>query len=117
MQLAWRPVSIGDGPPISTSLTANEAAELRRLARDAQVLEVGSAYGYSTIVMAQVAEHVTAIDWHVPLNSLEPMRHNLEHHQVQERVTILVGLSQDVLPTLVSGHASRSRSRALRPGP
>lgn len=92
VQLLWRDVRIGDGAPISTSLTADETTALRELAEDAYVLEIGSAYGYSTIVMAQVAAHVWAIDPHegygsLP-NSLEGMTANLAAYGVTDKVTI-----------------------------
>ena len=81
MRLPWRDVAIDGGRPISTSLTAAEAAMLSRLAAGRVVLEIGSAYGYSTIVMAKVAEQVIAVDPHeghgaLP-GSLERMRANL----------------------------------------
>jgi predicted O-methyltransferase YrrM len=90
MSLQWRDVSLGDGPPISTSVTAAETAELQRLALGRRVIEVGSAYGYSTVALAQVAEHVTAIDPHQWLNSLHTLRANLDAYGVADRVDVMV---------------------------
>jgi len=45
-------------------LTEEEANELRRLARGETVLELGAWKGRSTVVMAEVAEHVVSVDIH-----------------------------------------------------
>lgn len=101
MKLEWRPVAPGDGPAISTSLTAAESDELRRLAAGADVLEIGSAYGYSAIVMALAgARSVTAVDPHVWLDSWPEMLANVEAYGVADRVTILRAASREALPTL-----------------
>lgn len=57
------------------------------------VLEIGSAYGYSTILMAQVAESVVAVDPHEGYGSLEGsyerMCANLRAYGVEDKVTII----------------------------
>lgn len=99
--LLWHDVNLGGGPPIKTSLTAAESDELRRLAVDADVLEVGSAYGYSAILMAlSGARSVIAVDPHEKLESWATMVGNVEAYGVAGRVTIWRGRSQDLLPTL-----------------
>lgn len=100
MQLIWRDVSIGDGKPINTSLTANETAELQRLAKDAEVLEIGSAYGYSTCMLALVAKSVVAVDPHFTHASEWTLVSNLTAYGVRDKVDIRVGYSQNVLPEL-----------------
>ncbi|HEY6012741.1 MAG TPA: class I SAM-dependent methyltransferase [Candidatus Limnocylindrales bacterium] len=100
IQLVWRDVAIGDGPPINTSLTAGETAELQRLAKDGDVLEVGSAYGYSTCALALAARSVTAVDPHLTHGSEGDLRRNLRAYGVQDKVDVRVGYSQDVLPQL-----------------
>jgi len=100
MQLIWRDVSIGGGKPINTSLTADETAELQRLAKDADVLEIGSAYGYSTCALALVAKSVVAIDPHLTHGSEGALNANLTAYGVREKVDIRVGYSQNVLPEL-----------------
>lgn len=101
MKLEWRDVAPGDGPPISTSLTMAETDELRRLAEGAEVLEIGSAYGYSAVAMALAgAAHIDAVDPHSWLNSYGPMTANLLAYGVTDRVTIHQGLSFGVLPEL-----------------
>lgn len=107
MKLEWRDVAPGDGPAISTSITAGETAALRQLARDAtlrvgEVLEVGSAYGYSAVTMASVRAMVTAVDPHSWLNSLAVMRGNLAAYGVADRVAIDQRLSQIALPEYVA---------------
>jgi predicted O-methyltransferase YrrM len=100
MQLTWRDVAIGDGKPINTSLTADETAELQRLAKDADVLEIGSAYGYSTCAIALVAKSVVAVDPHFTHGSEGALNANLTAYGVREKVDIRVGYSQVVLPQL-----------------
>lgn len=99
MKLEWRPVSLG-GPPISTSLTLAETDELRRLGKDADVLEIGSAFGYSAVAIGQVARSVVAVDPHEWLRSLDVMRHNLAVYGVADRVEIRASTFQQVVPLL-----------------
>jgi predicted O-methyltransferase YrrM len=115
MGLPWRPVLLAPGPvpAISTSVTEAETAKLQELAAHAtDILEVGSAFGYSAIAMALAnpAAHVTAIDPHNQLGShpiaggsREVMAGNLEAYGVADRVTMLVTTSQQALPGLELG--------------
>ena len=109
MFLPWRPVSFNGGPHLLSSITDREIAKLQQLAATGatagtggDTLEIGSAYGYSAIAMALTGAHVTAVDPHAGENplSLEQMRANLAAYQVDERVTILRGMSQQILPEL-----------------
>jgi predicted O-methyltransferase YrrM len=97
MQLQWRDLAPGPGPAINTSLTARETAELQLLAKDGDVLEVGSAYGYSTVALALVAKHVTAVDPHTGHDSYLQLMANLGAYGVAERVTVMQARSQEVL--------------------
>lgn len=45
-------------------LTTAEGLALQRLAANKTVLELGSYLGRSTVCMADVAHHVTSVDWH-----------------------------------------------------
>jgi predicted O-methyltransferase YrrM len=100
VRLTWRPVALGNGPAIDTSLTLAETAELQRLAKDADVLEVGSAYGYSTVALALVARSVVAVDPHVTHGSYGILRANLGFYGIAEKVTVLIETSQQALPGL-----------------
>jgi predicted O-methyltransferase YrrM len=102
MHLPWRDVAPGDGPLISTSVTPEETAALARLAAAAgDVLEIGSAFGYSAIVMALAGARVNAVDPHtwVP-DSLAGMERNLALYGVADRVTILDEPSAPLLRSL-----------------
>ncbi len=90
----------GHGPQIETSLTTNEAAELEVLATGKNILEVGAAYGYSTVLMAKVATHVISVDPHSALNSLDIHSRNLGRYEVVGLVDRLVGSSAEMLPSL-----------------
>ena len=121
MLLEWRDVApVPDRCPelkIWTSLTVNETATLRQLAKNKRVIEVGAAFGYSTVVLASVAVAVTSIDPHTtPValgnfnfataedlgryssGTLKTLIHNLLTAKLPD-VEIVCGLSQDVLPT------------------
>jgi predicted O-methyltransferase YrrM len=100
--LTWRPITLSyDGPAIDTSLTEQETKELARLANNADVLEIGSAYGYSAVAMALGgANKVTAVDPHTWLNSYEPMLQNLIAYNVLDNVEIIRTDSWTALPRL-----------------
>jgi predicted O-methyltransferase YrrM len=103
MSLPWRYVSLGGGPLLFTSITERETKVLAELAADAgEAVDVGSAYGYSAVVMASAGAQVTTIDPHTGENpgTLEVMRANLIAYDVEDRVTPLIGTSQQILPEL-----------------
>ena len=102
MHLPWRGLAPGPGAqPVSTSLTPNEAQALATLAVGKDVLEVGSAFGFSACVMALAgARHVTAVDPHTWLNSHAAMTANLAACGVAGQVTVVRGTSPDALDGL-----------------
>jgi predicted O-methyltransferase YrrM len=99
LTLPWRDVAIDGGKPIATSLTGAEASVLAKLAVGKSVLEIGSAYGYSAILMALAgAKSVVAVDPHaghgaMP-DSLSIMRENLLSYGVEDRVRIVPSTSR-----------------------
>lgn len=97
MQLIWRDVAIGDGPPINTSLTLDETAKLQELAKDGDVLEIGSAYGYSTVALALVARSVVAVDPHIAHGSRQTLEANLTAYGVGNKVDVYQDFSQATL--------------------
>jgi len=99
MQLLWRDVKIGNSV-INTSLTEAETLELQRLAEGADVLEIGSAYGYSTVAIGLVARSIVAVDPHLTHGSLGDLARNLRDNGITGKVDIRVGRSQDVLPQI-----------------
>jgi predicted O-methyltransferase YrrM len=104
MLLPWRDMRIDGGPLISTSLTENETVVLQDMAVDKSVLEIGSAYGYSAIVMAKVAKHVVAVDPHAGYGSLEGSRErmlaNLSAYGAVSKVAMMLADSAWALPVL-----------------
>jgi predicted O-methyltransferase YrrM len=101
MHLPWRDLAPGKGPAINTSLTEAETVELKRLAKDGDVLEIGSAYGYSTVALALVANSVVAVDPHIDHGSYGALNANLGAYGLDHKVFIMKARSQDVLPSLV----------------
>lgn len=100
MRLPWRDLAPGNGPTISTSLTVAETDELRRLAKDAEVLEIGSAYGYSAVAMALAGGRIVAVDPHVQMASYDEMCANLGFYGVADRADIRRSDSRAILPQL-----------------
>lgn len=99
MKLEWRDVAIGDGPAISTSITAAEAEALRQLSRGARtIMEVGSAFGYSAVVMAHAGATLVAVDPHAWLTSLQVMQGNLAAYGAAGWVLVDQRPSQVSLP-------------------
>ena len=99
-------MQVPGGPSIYTSVAPVEATALGRLAAGRDVLEVGSAFGYSAIIMAQAgARSVTAIDFHRPCTSnwlaastYEVMLGNLRAAGVDGIVTVVRQPAEDALP-------------------
>jgi hypothetical protein len=103
MHMPWRDVSLGEGPFISTSVTVREAAELAGFAGGQAVLEIGSAFGYSAVMMALAGGQVTAIDPHswIP-GSPETMTANVAAYGVAGRVAILCETSYSAMRRLTA---------------
>lgn len=86
-----------------------EAAELRRLAIDANVIEIGSHHGRSTVVMAEVARLVVAVDHHqgdsaCKSGSILPFLTNLGMYHVREKVIPMVADSVTACAVLMNGY-------------
>jgi len=96
-------------PEIFTAVTDSEAACLRALARDRKVLEVGAQFGFSTVLMAQVAEYVVSVDWHRGddnagwQDSWPQFQQNLTRYAVVDRVVPIVARSLDAFRHLRDG--------------
>ncbi len=105
MRLVWRDVEIAPGKsPIFTSLTERETTELQRLAPARRVLEIGTAFGYGTVVMGLAgAEDVWSIDPHVTHDSLQACCSNIEQFGLRGRVKVCVGTSRDFAAKTYSG--------------
>lgn len=82
-------------------MTPKETAELQRLATGARlVVEVGAAYGYSTVVLARQAECVISIDPHTDMQSKAIFTNNLLDYGVHSKVLAMFTPSQSALKTL-----------------
>jgi predicted O-methyltransferase YrrM len=70
------------------------------------VLELGAFYGYSTVVMASVAELVYSIDWHMGdehaglYETWDGYKANLIGYRVADRVVAIRGRFEDEVPLL-----------------
>lgn len=93
-------------PSITTAVTPAESAELARLATGCTVLELGSFYGYSTIVMASVADMVYSVDWHQgddhagQYDTWEDFNANLLGYGVKPHVQAVKGRFEEEVPRL-----------------
>lgn len=85
-----------------------EAIELRKLATNANVLEIGSYQGRSTVTMAEVANFVVAVDHHRGDSgciggTLNAFLMNLEKYHVREKVVLMIADSVMCASLLMNG--------------
>lgn len=102
MHLPWRAVALPGGPAILTSVTTAETDRLRDLAKDGEVLEVGAAYGYSTVALAQVARRVTSVDPHNDHQSYGALMSNLGMYGLAGKVEVIRQYSLIALVELIA---------------
>ena len=92
---------------IVTAVTVEEATELARIATGKTVLELGAYHGFSTIVLASVAERVISVDWHQGDDhagrgdTWDLFINNLRQYGVADKVTVCRGRFEDEVPRLV----------------
>jgi GT2 family glycosyltransferase/predicted O-methyltransferase YrrM len=95
-------------PDIPSAVTREEATALAALAAGCKVLELGAYQGFTTVVLASVAEHVWSVDWHKgdehsgTYDSEAAYRANLAVHGVAGRVTACCGRFEDEVPRLAA---------------
>lgn len=83
-------------------LHREEADMLQQIAAGKRVLEIGSYCGLSTVVMARVASHVTAVDYFDgrgtpnPRDTRQEFEANLKRHNVSEKVVAVT--PDEVMP-------------------
>lgn len=93
-------------PGIASAVTPNEAQALADLAAGKHVLELGAWFGFSTVVLASVAEKVTSVDWHFgdehagTVDTYEIFTYNLKRYGVQGRVEVVRDRFEDALPRM-----------------
>lgn len=91
---------------VLTAVSPAEAAELARLATGCSVLELGSFYGFSTIVMASVATIVYSVDWHQGddhaglYDTWDDFNANLLGYGVKKHVRAVKGRFDEEVPRL-----------------
>jgi predicted O-methyltransferase YrrM len=104
LKLPWRDRTVGD-VVFSSSVTDNDIARLCELATGGTVLEIGTAYGYATARMAEVAAHVVTVDPHAGYGSMPGSQQfaasSLARLGLDGKVALLVGRSQEILPKLL----------------
>jgi predicted O-methyltransferase YrrM len=108
ISLPWRNQRHNNGPVIQSSLTDRETRALGELASQSshngisqRVLEIGSAYGFSSITMALAGANVVSIDHHQHMNSEPVMVRNLSDYRVSDMVGMIIADSRNALPTLL----------------
>jgi predicted O-methyltransferase YrrM len=102
VHLPWREVAPGAGPAIPTSITEAETARLRKLAAGTDALEIGAAYGYSTVVLAQEAETLISVDPHLVHDSYGIQQAHLNLFGLTDKVQVYRDWSQETLPKLIA---------------
>lgn len=94
------PVSKFVIPDIPTAVTYEEAMCLHSLAKGKRVLEFGSLLGFSTIILAQAAELVVAVDPHEGYPIADPKPTFTAFHQHLKTF----GVEDKVIPIVTKGH-------------
>ena len=88
---------------INSAISEVEAGALAKLATGRRVLDIGSAFGYSTVSMGLTACRVTTLDRHDGFpGTLEALRSHVREYGLDGRIEILVGDSTVLLPQLIS---------------
>lgn len=88
---------------IISAVSDGEAERLAELADGKTILEVGSYFGFSTVVMGLVARNVHSVDWHKgdehagASDTLAPFMANLARYDLVGKVIVHVGEVADVL--------------------
>lgn len=94
-------------PDIPTAVTEEEARALAALAAGRTVLELGAYHGFSTIVLASVAERVWSVDWHHgdehagQADTWDAYTANLDRYEVSN-VEVCRGRFEDEVPRLAA---------------
>ncbi len=97
----WLAAALPNRPRIESFIALIEAYALSTAAAGApRVLEVGSAWGYSTILMAQAGSCVTAVDPHQDFGSRGRFFENVRRYGMLHRVKPVYEFSQNYLPSL-----------------
>jgi SAM-dependent methyltransferase len=84
-------------------LREDEAEELRRLAKDRTVLELGAWKGRSTVVLAEVASYVVSVDRHRGIEEIgesDALDEYLANVRSLSNVAIVIAEFEDILPFL-----------------
>lgn len=106
VHLDWRAVQVSPGPhspAFATSIHGDEADRLAALASGRRCLEIGSAYGYSAVVMAAAgAVHVTAVDNHASLPTRQVMEANVAACGSAHLITMVVADCADAFPQMAA---------------
>lgn len=95
-------------PDIQTAVTAEEARALADLARGKVVIELGAWHGFSTVVLASVADYVISIDWHMGDDhagnqyTWEIFQGNMARYGVADRVLVIRERFESALPRLAA---------------
>lgn len=91
---------------IASAVSDEEADRLTELALGMVVLEVGADFGFSTIVLARVAQQLHSVDWfrgdpHAGhKDTFVEFWQNLQRHGVREKVIVHIGDAAVVVPQL-----------------
>lgn len=98
---------------VQSAVTGEEATALADLARGKTVIELGAWHGFSTIVLASVADLVISVDWHHGdmhagmQDTYEVFRGNLDRYGVAGRVQVVRDRFETALPWLATERGTR----------
>ena len=93
---------------ITSAVTEEEARALAKLAAGKIVIELGAWHGFSTVVLASVADYVISVDWHQGdihsglQDTWEIFQANLRRYGVNERVMVVRDRFETALPYMAT---------------
>ncbi|ABY94716.1 MAG: O-methyltransferase, family 3 [Caldanaerobacter subterraneus] len=86
--------------PIAKPEVADFLSFIVKLKKPNNILEIGTAIGYSTIIMAKAYSEVSVVTIERDINLAEIAKENFKKAKVEDRIELICGEAQQVLPNL-----------------
>lgn len=86
--------------PIIEKEVAQLLKVLLKITRPSKILEIGTAIGYSALIMAEATKDAQITTIERSKNMIKEAKFNIDNSQYKERIKILEGDAQDILPNL-----------------
>ncbi|ADD02317.1 O-methyltransferase family 3 [Thermoanaerobacter italicus Ab9] len=90
--------------PIAKPEVADFLSFIVRLKKPNNILEIGTAIGYSTIIMAKACSKVRIVTIERDINLAEIAKENFKKAKVEDRIELICGEAQQVFPNLTKNY-------------